>query len=227
MKVFCTLTREQATLYAAVVQEATRGHRRGTEGIERKGRRAGRADAAEAGLQPPRAVPGRPLAAAGPLGQAGAPDGDAGGGDGRGERALVFTQFAEMGGMLQRHLQETFGREVLFLHGGVPRRPARPHGRAVPGATTDGPPVFVLSLKAGGTGLNLTARQPRLPLRPLVEPGRREPGHRPRLPHRPDAQRPGPQVRLRRARWRSSIDEMIEKKQRPGRAGGRRRARAG
>ena len=37
------------------------------------------------------------------------------------ERALVFTQFAVMGGLLKRHLQETFGREVLFLHGGVPR----------------------------------------------------------------------------------------------------------
>ena len=58
--------------------------------------------------------------------------------------------------------------------------------------------VFMLSLKAGGTGLNLTAAQPRLPLRPLVEPGRREPGDRPRLPHRPDAERAGAQVRLRR-----------------------------
>ncbi|MFO0925481.1 MAG: C-terminal helicase domain-containing protein [Gemmataceae bacterium] len=38
-----------------------------------------------------------------------------------GERALVFTQFTEMGDLLKRHLQETFGREVLFLHGGTPR----------------------------------------------------------------------------------------------------------
>ena len=103
-----------------------------------------------------------------------------------------------MGELLRRHLQETFGREVLFLHGGVPKKQRDRHGRALPGTDPDGPPLFLLSLKAGGTGLNLTARQPRLPLRPLVEPGRREPGHRPRLPHRPDAERAGPQVRLRR-----------------------------
>ena len=39
-----------------------------------------------------------------------------------GDRALVFTQFTEMGDLIQRHLQETFGREVLFLHGGVPQK---------------------------------------------------------------------------------------------------------
>ena len=38
MKVFCTLTREQATLYAAVVEGGGRGRSRPTEGIERKGR---------------------------------------------------------------------------------------------------------------------------------------------------------------------------------------------
>ena len=38
-----------------------------------------------------------------------------------GERALLFTQFAEFGGMLRAHLSARFGREVLFLHGGVPK----------------------------------------------------------------------------------------------------------
>jgi len=38
-----------------------------------------------------------------------------------GDRALVFTQFTEMGEILRTHLQETFGREVMFLHGGVPQ----------------------------------------------------------------------------------------------------------
>jgi SNF2 family DNA or RNA helicase len=66
----------------------------------------------------------------------------------------VFTQFAEMGGLLRKHLQETFGREVLFLHGGVPRGT---RDRMVERfqKDPDSPPVFVLSLKAGGTGLNL------------------------------------------------------------------------
>ena len=74
-----------------------------------------------------------------------------------GDRALVFTQFTEMGDIIQRHLQETFGREVLFLHGGVPREAARPDGGALPGRRPTGPRLFLLSLKAGGTGLNLTA----------------------------------------------------------------------
>src|SRR5438445_4886178 len=39
-----------------------------------------------------------------------------------GDRALVFSQFAEMGEILKRHLQETYGREVLFLHGAVPKK---------------------------------------------------------------------------------------------------------
>jgi SNF2 family DNA or RNA helicase len=72
-----------------------------------------------------------------------------------GDRALVFTQFAEMGRMLQEHLQGRFGREVLFLHGGSSRK-ARDEMVARFQAG-DGPPVFLLSLKAGGTGLNLTA----------------------------------------------------------------------
>jgi SNF2 family DNA or RNA helicase len=71
------------------------------------------------------------------------------------ERALVFTQYAEMGRLLQDHLRETLDREVLFLHGGTPMEE---RDRLVSEFQTDanGPPVFVLSLKAGGTGLNLT-----------------------------------------------------------------------
>ena len=78
MKVFCTLTTEQASLYAAVVEEASRSDRR-SEGIQRKGLILATLIEAQAGLQPSGAVPGRQLAAAGPLRQAGAADGDAGG----------------------------------------------------------------------------------------------------------------------------------------------------
>jgi hypothetical protein len=42
-----------------------------------------------------------------------------------GEHALIFTQFAEMGAILKRHLEATFGREVLFLDGAVPQGAAR------------------------------------------------------------------------------------------------------
>lgn len=72
-----------------------------------------------------------------------------------GERALIFTQFREMGALLQHHLQERFGRSVLFLHGGVPRV-ERDRMVAQFQRMDGGPPLFILSLKAGGTGLNLT-----------------------------------------------------------------------
>src|SRR5207253_8710512 len=39
-----------------------------------------------------------------------------------GDRALVFTQFAEWGALLQSHLEERFGSDVLFLHGGIDRK---------------------------------------------------------------------------------------------------------
>ena len=71
------------------------------------------------------------------------------------DRALVFTQFSEMGELLKRHLQETFGREVLFLHGGVAKK-ARDVMVTRFQEREDPPAIFVLSLKAGGTGLNLT-----------------------------------------------------------------------
>jgi SNF2 family DNA or RNA helicase len=60
-----------------------------------------------------------------------------------------------MGELLRRHLQETFGHEVLFLHGGTPKQK---RDRMVERFQAEGrgPSVFVLSLKAGGTGLNLT-----------------------------------------------------------------------
>ena len=50
-------------------------------------------------------------------------------------------------------------------------------------------PVFLISLKAGGFGLNLTEADYCLRARPVVEPRRRGPGRRPRAPDRPDRSR--------------------------------------
>ncbi|MEU7752943.1 DEAD/DEAH box helicase [Micromonospora sp. NPDC049171] len=72
-----------------------------------------------------------------------------------GERALLFTQYAEFGAMLRGHLSARFGREVLFLHGGLGK--AERDAMVQRFQSADGPPLFVLSLKAGGTGLTLTA----------------------------------------------------------------------
>jgi SNF2 family DNA or RNA helicase len=71
------------------------------------------------------------------------------------ERALVFTQFREMGDLLQTHLQNRFEFDAPFLHGGVAR--GRRDSMVANFQAGDGPPLLVVSLKAGGTGLNLTA----------------------------------------------------------------------
>lgn len=70
----------------------------------------------------------------------------------RGESCLVFTQFAAMGFLLQRMLQDALNEPVLYLHGGTPKAERE---RLVEAFRDGG--VFVLSLRAGGTGLNLTA----------------------------------------------------------------------
>ncbi|MFJ4408737.1 DEAD/DEAH box helicase [Streptomyces sp. NPDC088910] len=72
-----------------------------------------------------------------------------------GDKTLCFTQYAAFGALLRPHLARRLGTEVLFLHGGDPAR-AR-EDMVARFQETDGPAVFLLSLKAGGTGLNLTA----------------------------------------------------------------------
>jgi non-specific serine/threonine protein kinase len=73
----------------------------------------------------------------------------------RQERCLVFTQFREMTAPLAAHLATIFGRPGLVLHGGTPvkQRPWLVEEFQRP----DGPPFFILTVKAGGTGLTLTA----------------------------------------------------------------------
>jgi SNF2 family DNA or RNA helicase len=154
MKVFCTLTREQASLYEAVAKEALRGLDE-TEGIRRKGvvlatlsklKQVCNHPAHFLGDNSP--IPGRSgkLARLTEMVEEMLEVGD---------RALIFSQFAEMGEILKKHFQENFGREVLFLHGGVPRKQRDGMVERFQ-SDDDAPPLFILSLKAGGTGLNLT-----------------------------------------------------------------------
>jgi SNF2 family DNA or RNA helicase len=72
-----------------------------------------------------------------------------------GDRALIFTQFAEWGKLLKAHLERQLGREVLFLYGSTPKKQRE---EMVDRFQQDpqGPRIFILSLKAGGVGLNLT-----------------------------------------------------------------------
>lgn len=72
-----------------------------------------------------------------------------------GDRALIFTQFAEWGKLLQRHLQSFLGQEALFLYGSTTKNQRE---AMVDRFQNDpaAPRLFILSLKAGGVGLNLT-----------------------------------------------------------------------
>ncbi len=72
-----------------------------------------------------------------------------------GERALVFTQYSEMGSMLKDYLESLHGREIFFLHGGVSKK-KRDGMITLFQEDENAPPVFILSVKAGGFGLNLT-----------------------------------------------------------------------
>jgi superfamily II DNA or RNA helicase len=158
--VACSLTREQASLYQATVESAFQGQGMGTNAFERRGRILALLTAlkqicnhpaqylrdAPAGTDRLQGRSGKLARATEILGEL--VDAD--------ERALVFTQFREMGELLVGHLGRTLGLpEVPFLHGGVPllRRDAMVQRFQ---EDEDAAPILLVSLRAGGTGLNLT-----------------------------------------------------------------------
>jgi len=72
-----------------------------------------------------------------------------------GDKAICFTQFTEFAELLVPHLSARFDQEVLYLHGGTPKK--RRDEMVERFQSANGPSIFLLSLKAGGTGLTLTA----------------------------------------------------------------------
>lgn len=74
-----------------------------------------------------------------------------------GEKTLIFTQYREMGDLLKRFIQNELETEALFLHGGL-SRPQR-EKQIEDFQQKEFHKIFILSLKAGGTGLNLTQAQ--------------------------------------------------------------------
>ncbi len=162
-KQFCRLTSEQASLYETCVKQML-GEVEGAEGIRRRGivltalvrlkqicNHPAQLPAEEKGLRDPAAAldparSGKCIRILELLDEVIA----------EGDQALVFTQFRVMAEMLAAMLRHRLDREVLLLHGGTPSAERqeiidlfqRPDRVA---------PVLVLSLKAGGVGLNLTA----------------------------------------------------------------------
>jgi superfamily II DNA or RNA helicase len=157
-KVYCTLTDEQATLYEAVVQDVIEKIESSEDGIQRRG-------LVLSMLMQLKQICNHPVQY---LHQAGTDfllDGRSGKLErlgelleeilAEGDRTLIFTQFSEMGETLADYLPQRFGAATQFLHGGTP---SKKRDQMVKRFQEDenAPPIFILSLKAGGTGLNLT-----------------------------------------------------------------------
>jgi SNF2 family DNA or RNA helicase len=154
IKVFCSMTREQVTLYSAVTKDLE-ARLKSAEGIGR----SGLVLATLAKLKQVCNHPAHFLADQTSL-------------SGRSgklirleeiteeiltarEKVLIFSQFKEMGSLIKQALEDKFGEEILFLHGAVSKKERDKMVDRFQSA--DGPSIFMLSLKAGGTGLNLTA----------------------------------------------------------------------
>ena len=154
VRAYCPLTRAQAVLYQQAVDELQARLAR-VEGIERRG-------TILAFLLRLKQICNHPSQWLGDGGYAPADSGkfarlEALGEEiaSRQEKALFFTQFREMTGPLARHLAQVFGRPGLVLHGQTPVRDRM--GLVERFQNDEAVPFLVLSLKAGGTGLNLTA----------------------------------------------------------------------
>ncbi|WP_113719344.1 DEAD/DEAH box helicase [Arthrobacter dokdonensis] len=154
IKQYYTLTNEQASLYQSVVDDMMEKIE-GSDGIERRGNVL----AAMAKLKQICNHPAQLLHDRSAVGQR----------SGKvirleeileeiiaeGDKVLCFTQYTEFAEMLMPHLAARFDTDVAYLHGGTSRQNRTELVRRFQQA--DGPPIFLLSLKAGGTGLNLTA----------------------------------------------------------------------
>lgn len=73
----------------------------------------------------------------------------------KGERVLIFSQYARMATLLQQFLEHRFEQEALLIHGSIPKKKRDEMIKRFQ-HDPDAPSIFVLSLKTGGFGLNLT-----------------------------------------------------------------------
>jgi SNF2 family DNA or RNA helicase len=148
---FVGLTTEQATLYKAVVTELLDDVAE-AEGIDRRGLVLKLLTALKQICNHPAQYLGQDAPVAGRSGKLDAVTELVETILDEGDSVLVFTQYVQMATLLTRHL-ETLDLPVQLLHGGTPV-PAREH--LVYRFQAGGPMAFVISLQAGGTGLNLT-----------------------------------------------------------------------
>ncbi|CAN5164273.1 DEAD/DEAH box helicase [soil metagenome] len=153
-KQYCRLTTEQGSLYQSVVDEMMEKIA-DTEGIERRGN-------VLAAMTKLKQVCNHPAQLLHDRSQMGARSGKVIRLEeileellAEGDRVLCFTQFTEFAAMLVPHLAARFGQDVAYLSGSTPKK--RRDEMVARFQSGEGPSIFLLSLKAGGTGLNLTA----------------------------------------------------------------------
>ncbi|GAA3429857.1 DEAD/DEAH box helicase [Streptosporangium nondiastaticum] len=154
MKVWCTLTPEQAELYKAVVNDMM-GRIGGSAGIERRGNVLAAMTKLKQICNHPAHLLRDGSRLAGRSGKLARLEELAGEILAEGDSALIFTQYAEFGALLRPYLAARLDRPVLWLHGGLSR--SRREELVERFQRGDEPTLFLLSLKAAGTGLNLTA----------------------------------------------------------------------
>ena len=154
IKQYCQLTTEQASLYQSVVDDMMEKIA-STEGIERRGN-------VLAAMAKLKQVCNHPALLLHDRSAVGARSGKVIRLEeiceeilAEGDKALLFTQFTEFAAMLLPHLAARFGTDISYLHGGTSKK--RRDELVTGFQSGDGPPLFLLSLRAGGTGLNLTA----------------------------------------------------------------------
>ncbi|MEV6981371.1 DEAD/DEAH box helicase [Sphaerisporangium sp. NPDC051017] len=154
MKVWCTLTPEQASLYQAVVNDMMTKIDQ-SDGIERRGNVLATMTRLKQVCNHPVHLLKDGSRLAGRSGKLARLEELAEEIVEEGDKALVFTQYAEFGSLLQPYLAAHLDRPVLWLHGGLPKKKRDELVERF--QDDDEPMIFLLSLKAAGTGLNLTA----------------------------------------------------------------------
>ncbi|MEU8203365.1 DEAD/DEAH box helicase [Streptosporangium sp. NPDC049046] len=154
MKVWCTLTHEQAELYRAVTGEML-DRIDASRGIERRGNVLATMTKLKQVCNHPAQLLKDGSRLAGRSGKLARLEELAEEIVQEGDKALVFTQYAAFGAMLQPYLAAHLDRPVLWLHGALPKN--RREALVERFQNDDEPMLFLLSLKAAGTGLNLTA----------------------------------------------------------------------
>jgi SNF2 family DNA or RNA helicase len=155
MKVWCNLTAEQASLYQATVTDMLARIEAAEEGIQRRGLVLATMAKLKQVCNHPAHLLGDGSRLPGRSGKLARLEEICDEIVAEGDKALCFTQYAEFGSMLQPYLAARLGCPVLYLHGGTPKR--KRDALVAQFTSETEPALFLLSLKAGGTGLNLTA----------------------------------------------------------------------